>query len=256
MPGLVDTHCHLYLEEFAGDLDEVIRRAQEVGVTRFYLPAIDSAHYDSMFKLENQYPSNCRLMVGLHPSSVKANYLEELELVARLLSTRQFAGVGEIGLDFHWDKTFLTQQYECFEKQIKWALGYGLPIIIHSRESMQESIDVVRKHQNGNLKGIFHCFSGDLSQARQIVDLGFFLGIGGILTYKNSSLAETLKNIGLDHLVLETDAPYLAPVPYRGKRNESMNLRIIAKKLAEVKSVEMSELEKITTHNAQKIFKD
>ena len=193
-------------------------------------------------------------MAGLHPCSVKANFKEELKLIEDILQERKFAAIGEIGLDFYWDKSFEQNQYDAFHQQIEWALHYDLPIVIHSRESMKESIGVVREHQNGKLKGIFHCFSGSLESATEITGLGFYLGIGGVLTYKKSSLPEVLKDIDLEFLVLETDAPYLAPMPFRGKRNESSYLVHIAQKLAEVKGVTIEEVAAVTTANAQKIF--
>jgi TatD DNase family protein len=194
-------------------------------------------------------------MAGLHPCSVKGNYKDELKIVEDLLGERSFAAIGEIGLDLYWDRTFEQQQHETFHQQIEWALHYDLPIVIHSRDSMEQCIDVVKQHQNGKLKGIFHCFTGSIELAKKITDLGFYLGIGGVITYKNSGLAETVKNISMDSIVLETDAPYLTPVPFRGKRNESSYIRYIAQKLADAKNIDITEVEKITTLNAEKIFK-
>jgi TatD DNase family protein len=194
-------------------------------------------------------------MAGLHPCSVKENYKKELRIVEDILAKKSFAAIGEIGLDFYWDRTFEQQQYESFHQQIQWALHYDLPIVIHSRESMESCIEVVGQYQRGKLKGIFHCFTGSAEQAGKIIDLGLYLGIGGVITYKNAGLAETLKNIGMDSIVLETDAPYLTPVPFRGKRNESSYIKYIAQKLADVKNIDITEVEKITTSNAEKIFK-
>ena len=253
--GLIDTHCHLYLKEFATDITEVINRAEAIGVQKFYMPCIDSETLNSMLMLEKQYPSKCIAMAGLHPCSVKQNYKNELQIVDDILNKRSFAAIGEIGLDFYWDKTFEKEQYEAFHLQIERALQYDIPIVIHSRESMQQCIDVVKEHQNGNLKGIFHCFTGTVESAKKIIGLGFYLGIGGVLTYKNSGLAETLKNISIDSIVLETDAPYLTPVPFRGKRNESSYLKYIAESLALTKNISIEEVERITTSNAEKIFK-
>lgn len=249
-----DTHCHLYLPEFAEDMDAVMQRAFEKGVEKFYLPAVDSETLKAMFLLEKKFPEKCFAMIGLHPCSVKENYLDELKIVEDLLSQRKFAAVGEIGLDFYWDRSFEPQQYACFHTQIEWALQYNLPIVIHSRESMQQSIDVVKEHQHEKLKGIFHCFSGTAELAKQIIDLGFYLGIGGVVTYKKSGLTELLKKIDLKYIVLETDAPYLTPVPFRGKRNESSYLIYIAQKIAEIKNIKVEEVAAITTENAQKIF--
>lgn len=251
---LVDTHCHLYGEEFTADIDQVIERAKAAGVKRFYLPGIDSTAIPSMLELEARFPGECIAMMGLHPCYVKENYLEELEVVRQWLQQRKFAAVGEIGLDFYWDRTFEVQQYEAFRTQIGWAKEYSLPIVIHSRNSTQECINIVKEFRDGGLKGVFHCFSGSAELARQIVQQGFLLGIGGVLTYKNAGLPEVLKDIPLEHIVLETDAPYLTPVPFRGKRNESSYLTHIIAKLAEVKEMDVEEVARITTANAASLF--
>ena len=251
---LIDTHCHLYSKEFTRDIHEVIQRAEKEGVEQFFLPAIDSHCQAALLALEANYPGKCFGMTGLHPCHVKADFLTELQFVEAELSRRRWVALGEIGLDFYHDRTYEKEQYQAFDRQIEWALHYDLPIVIHSRESMTESIGVVRKHQQGKLRGIFHCFSGDAHAAAQIVDLGFYLGIGGVLTYKNSGLADAIKDIPLEHLVLETDAPYLSPVPFRGKRNESSYLRYVVAKLAEVKGLPIEEVAAATTRNAQKIF--
>jgi TatD DNase family protein len=250
----IDTHCHLYAKEFEQDIADVIKRGEAAGVIKFYLPAIDSSTLQSMLELEKRFPGKCISMLGLHPCSVKGNYREELRAIEDLLQQRKFAAIGEIGLDFYWDKTFEQNQYDAFHRQIEWAIHYEIPIVIHSRESIQESINIVKEHQNGKLRGVFHCFSGSIGSAEEIIDLGFHLGIGGVLTYKKSGLPEILKNIDLEYMVLETDSPYLAPVPYRGKRNESSYLIHIAQKLAEVKGVAVEEVAATTTANAQKIF--
>lgn len=251
---LVDTHCHLYGEEFTADIDQVIDRAKAAGVKRFYLPGIDSTVIPSMLELEARFPGECIAMMGLHPCYVKENYLEELEIVRQWLQQRKFAAVGEIGLDFYWDRTFEVQQYEAFRTQIGWAKEHSLPIVIHSRNSTQECINIVKEFRDGGLKGVFHCFSGSAELARQIVQQGFLLGIGGVLTYKNAGLPEVLKDIPLEHIVLETDAPYLTPVPFRGKRNESSYLTHIIAKLAEVKQMDVEEVARITTANAASLF--
>lgn len=251
---IIDTHCHLYLADFTEDIDGVLQRADIEGVTKFYLPAVDSETTEQLISLEKRFPGQCIAMMGLHPCSVKENYLEELSLVRHWLEQRNFAAVGEIGLDFYWDKTFTEQQIAAFEQQIDWAKEYQLPIVIHSRDAMQECIEVVRKKQDGHLKGIFHCFSGSETEARQIIDLGFYLGIGGVITYKKAGLAELLEKIELSVLVLETDSPYLTPVPFRGKRNESSYLKYIAAKLAEVKQTTIEEVARVTTENARIIF--
>ncbi len=252
--NLIDTHCHLYSKEFDRDREEMIHRAEGEGVERFYLPMVDSGSRMALLDLEARHPDKCIGMTGLHPSSVKEDYAAELRIVEEDLASRPWAAVGEIGLDFYWDRTFECQQFEAFHLQIDWALQYALPIVIHSRDSMKESIDVVRAHQKGKLRGIFHCFGSSVDDARAIVDLGFYLGIGGVLTYKNSTLPSVLSEIPLEHIVLETDAPYLAPVPFRGKRNESAYLRYVAEKLAEIKGVSVEEIAAATTANAQKIF--
>ncbi len=251
---LIDTHCHLYLPEFAEDIAAYVHRAAEKGVEKFYLPAIDSHSLEAMLSLEKRYPGKCIAMAGLHPCSVKADYAGELKIVEELLGRRKFVAVGEIGLDFYWDRSFEQQQYEAFHRQIEWALQYDIPIVIHCRESMEQTIEVVKEHQHGKLKGIFHCFSGTHESASQIIDLGFYLGIGGVITYKKAGLPEVLKDIDLAHMVLETDAPYLTPVPFRGKMNESSYIVYTAQKLAEVKGVDIKEVADITTSNAQKIF--
>ncbi len=251
---LIDTHCHLYLEEFADDIEQVMQRADNEGIKKFYLPAIDSSHTAAMLALEKKFPGRCIAMTGLHPCSVKSSYQQELQQVEAALQQRKFAAVGEIGLDFYWDRTFEPQQYEAFRMQIRWALQYDIPIVIHSRNSMAETIQVVREEQNGKLRGIFHCFNDSYESAKQIIDLGFYLGIGGVLTYKNSRLPEAIKDIPLERLVLETDAPYLTPVPYRGKRNESSYLKYVAARLAGLKNRSIGEVAAITTENAVKIF--
>lgn len=251
---MVDTHCHLYLDDFEADIDAVLRRAREAGVKKFYLPGIDSSEVERLLSLEAAFPGVCIPMMGLHPCSVKANYKEELNVVADWLSRRKFAAVGEIGLDFHWDKTFTEQQYEAFREQIELSLHYELPIVIHTRNAMQETIDVVKAYVPRGLRGIFHCFGGTVDDAREIIEAGFYLGIGGVLTYKKAGLAAVLSEIDLAHIVLETDAPYLTPVPFRGKRNESCYLKYIAEELARVKHVTVEEVDQVTTANAEKIF--
>jgi TatD DNase family protein len=251
---LVDTHCHLYLSEFENDREEMLQRARAAGVHRFYLPAIDSQVIDDMLRLEELYPGECISMIGLHPCSVKENFLLELKIVEEFLLKRKFVAVGEIGLDFHWDKTFTKQQYEAFNHQMELALHYNIPIVIHSREAIKECISAVKPFAAKGLKGIFHCFGDTYETAREIINMGFYLGIGGVLTYKKAGIPQVLENISLDHLVLETDAPYLSPVPFRGKRNESSYLRHIADKLAEAKRVTVEEVAEVTTRNAEKIF--
>ncbi len=251
---MIDTHCHLYLAEFDTDIDVVLKRASDIGVTKFYLPAIDSAYNEQMKRLEDKFPGKCFAMVGLHPCSVKKNNLEEINHIKAILEQRKFYGIGETGLDFHWDKSFVKEQYECLEIHIELALQYDLPIILHTREATEETIEVIKKYKHTKLRGIFHCFGGSYEQAKKIIDLGFYMGIGGVVTYKNSGLNNVLSQIDLNNIVLETDAPYLSPVPFRGKRNESSYLRYIAQKIAEIKNITLEEVNLITNTNAQKIF--
>ncbi|MEI8073700.1 MAG: TatD family hydrolase [Bacteroidota bacterium] len=251
---IIDTHAHLYSEEFKDDIDLVMERAEKAGVSTVYLPAIDSSETESMLALEERFPGRCIAMMGLHPCYVKENVAAELAHVKSWLDKRSFVAVGEIGLDFYWDKTFSEQQYEAFDTQMQWALELNLPIVIHTRNAMQETIDRVKPFAQKGLKGIFHCFSGSAESAKQIIDLGFLLGIGGVITYKNAGLPEVLEAVGLEHLVLETDAPYLTPVPFRGKRNESSYLSYIISKLAAIKRVSESEVATITTANAETLF--
>ncbi len=251
---LIDTHTHLYAKEFSADIQHVIERAEKEGVNKFFLPAIDSLETEAMFELEKKFPGKCFAMAGLHPCSVKENYKEELNKVERLLSERKFAAIGETGLDFYWDKSFIKEQYESLNIQVEWALQYNIPLVLHTRDAMQEIIDVIKTYNGRGLKGIFHCFGGTLQNAQDIIDQNFFLGIGGVVTYKNSGLAEVIKDINFDYIVLETDAPYLTPVPFRGKRNESSYLKYIAQKIADIKNISLEEVAERTTKNAERIF--
>jgi TatD DNase family protein len=253
---LIDTHCHLYLDEFRTDIDAVIDRANQYGVSKFYLPAIDSSVIPAMLELEAKYPGACIPMMGLHPCSVKENYKLELAVAEEWLNKRPFVAIGEIGLDFYWDKTFTKEQYDAFNTQMQWALDRSLAIVIHTRSAMQETIDAVKPFADKGLRGIFHCFSGEKAAAEQVIAMGFLLGIGGVITYKNAGLAEALENIGVEHMVLETDSPYLAPAPYRGKRNESGYLQHIIEKLSALKKLPVEDVAALTTANAQKIFGD
>jgi TatD DNase family protein len=252
--NMIDTHCHLYAEEFDGDRDAMIQRAIDSGVTQFYLPAIDSTDIAGMLALEQKYPGVCKAMMGLHPCYVKENYQEELAIVKDWLDKRPFAAVGEIGLDYYWDTAFKQQQQDSFQLQMEWAVQKNMPIVIHTRNAMQETIEMVKPFADRGLKGIFHCFSGSYESATAIIKIGFLLGIGGVLTYKNAGLVEVLAKIDLKHLVLETDAPYLTPVPFRGKRNESSYLQYVLRKLSEIKQVSEANIAAITTANAEKLF--
>jgi TatD DNase family protein len=252
--NLVDTHAHIYLDDFKDDLGEIITRAKKNGISTILMPAIDRSTHPSMLKTEQAFPGLCRSMMGLHPCSVKDDYQTELAEVQQHLAGRKFVAIGEIGLDFYWDISFKSQQYDAFQRQISRALDFDLPIVIHSRDAVDECIKVVQDNQDGKLKGVFHCFSGTTEQARKIIEQGFYLGIGGVLTYKNSGLDKVISEIELDYVVLETDAPYLSPVPNRGKRNESAYLTIVAEKLAEIKNISVNEIADITTKNAEKLF--
>lgn len=252
---IIDTHCHLYLKDFDNDRIEVILNAQNKGIEKFYLPCIDSSVINDMLKIETENADKCFLMMGLHPCSVKENVEEELSVIKKWLQSRPFAAIGEIGLDFYWDTTFKEQQIDAFNQQMQWAIDYKLPIAIHSRNAMQETINLVKPFADKGLKGVFHCFSGSINEAKQIINMGFLLGIGGVVTYKKSGLAEVLKEIDLKHVALETDAPYLSPVPFRGKRNESAYLEYIVNSIADIKETTIQEVAEITTNNAEKLFK-
>ena len=252
--NLIDTHAHIYLEEFDEDLHQVIENAEKEGVNKVLMPAIDSTTHSKMIKAANEFPKTCEAMMGLHPCSVKNNYKDELELAKDHLGKSGFVAIGEIGLDFYWDLTYKTEQYDTFHQQIEWALQYDLPIVIHSRNSIDECIQVVSEHQKGKLRGVFHCFSGNIAQAKKIIELDFYLGIGGVVTFKNSGLDKVMEQLTLDKIVLETDSPYLAPVPFRGKRNECSYLKYVVQKLEEIKKIDRKEIAVITTANAEKLF--
>lgn len=250
----IDTHAHVYAEELISDLDIVIKNAISNGIDRILLPAIDSNSLQAMLEVEAAYPANCIAMMGLHPCYVKENYEEELAIVETWLAKRKFIAMGEIGLDLYWDKTFTEQQHKVFKQQMQWALHYDLPIAIHTRNAMQETIEAVKPFAKKGLRGLFHCFSGSKESAEQIIHMGFHLGLGGVLTYKNAGVAEAISNIPIEWLVLETDAPYLSPVPYRGKTNEPAFMIEVAKKLADIKQLHLHEVAAITTANAEKLF--
>ena len=252
---MIDTHSHIYSEEFDADRSEVIRRAQEAGVTKIIMPNVDSESFPRMLETERMLPDVCHAAIGLHPTSVKENYQDEMALVKSELERRKYIAVGEIGIDLYWDKTFYNEQVTALQTQVQWALDYNLPVIIHVRDSHNETIEALQIFKNKGLKGVFHCFTGGKKEANEIFELGdFLLGIGGVVTFKNSGLAENLKDIPLDKLVLETDAPYLSPTPFRGKRNEPSYTALVRDKLAEVYRVSVEEIDKITTRNAEKLF--
>ena len=251
---MIDTHTHLYSEEFDADRTEMIARAKAAGVTRCFIPAIDASYTQRMFQLKNDYPDYVFLMNGLHPCSVKENYQEELAHVENLMQSHFFCAIGEIGIDLYWDKTFLKEQQEAFAWQIQLAKKHKLPIVIHCREAFEEVFEVLESEKGDDLFGIFHCFTGTEEQAHRAIGYGLHLGIGGVVTFKNGKLDQFLKNIDLQHLVLETDSPYLAPVPYRGKRNESAYIVQVMQKLSDIYALPESEIERITNANATKIF--
>jgi len=250
----IDTHAHIYADEFNADLVEALGEANKNGIEKIYMPGIDSSCIEAMFAIEQAYPSQCIAMMGLHPCYVKENYNVELEIVSTWLAKRKFAAIGEIGLDYYWDRTFVKEQQEAFQTQMQWALDYDLPIVIHTRNAMGETIEAVKPFAKKGLRGVFHCFSGSKESAEQIIGMGFYLGLGGVLTYKNAGVAEAIASIPMEYLVLETDAPYLAPVPYRGKRNEPAFMIEVAKKLAEIKNLPLHEVGEITSVNAEKLF--
>ena len=251
---MIDTHTHLYSSQFDEDRTDMIVRAQEAGVKKVFLPNIDSTTIEGMLELEKDYPGFCYPMMGLHPTSVKENYQEELAIVKKYLFEREFVAVGEIGVDLYWDKSFKDQQIEAFLAQAKWAEELDIPIIIHARNSLDILIELIKGIKNPKVRGIFHCFTGSAQQARKIVDLGFLLGIGGVLTFKNSKLRDEIKNIPLESLVLETDSPYLTPHPFRGKRNESGYVKYVLDHLSESRGLSPKVVEEQTTKNAERLF--
>ena len=253
---LIDTHTHLYSEQFADDRDEMISRAIDKGVEKFFMPNIDSSSIAGMKELVKKYPEHCYAMMGLHPSSVNTEYQQELEKVREELETGNYKGIGEIGMDLYWEKKYRKQQEAAFRQQIEWAKEFKLPIVIHCRDAFDEILSILDEVNEASLSGIFHCFTGTLEQAKHILAYGDFkLGIGGVVSFKNSGLDKVVSQLSLNDLVLETDAPYLAPAPFRGKRNESAYLQLIAKKLAEIFNVSLDEIAEKSSINAMKIFK-
>lgn len=250
-----DTHTHLYSAEFDTDRNQLIQKAIDAGIRRLFMPNISKESIAGMLEVEKQFPDNCFPMMGLHPCSVAEDVEEQLQTVEAWLEKRPFTAIGEIGIDLYWDKTFFRQQQEAFRRQIKLAKKYALPYVIHSRNAFDETMEIVNEFKNEPIKAIFHCFSGNLQQARQVIAAGNFkLGIGGVVTFKNSGLDKVVEAIDLRHLVLETDAPYLAPAPYRGKRNEPDYLLLIAKKIAEIKNISLEEVAAVTTENSYDVF--
>ena len=252
---MIDTHSHIYSEEFDNDRDEVIQRAKDAGVKKIILPNVDSESLPRMLSLEKSYPDYCFAAIGLHPTSVKENYKSELDIIKNELSRRKYIAIGEIGVDLYWDKSFYNEQLIAFTQQLQWAIDYHLPVIIHVRDSFRETMSALEPFRGKGLRGVFHSFTGDVAQAEEIIDFGgFLLGINGIVTFKNSGLAETLKQIKPTHLLTETDAPYLTPTPFRGKRNESAYTSLICDKLSEVYNMKKEEIIEITSYNSFNLF--
>jgi len=252
---LIDTHSHIYAEEFDADLDEVIQRAKDSGLTHLIMPNVDSESLPRMLAVEGRYPGFCLSAIGVHPTSVGANYQSELDIVKAELERRSYMAIGEIGLDLYWDKTYLNEQIHCFQTQLQWALDYDLPVIIHIREAFAETMEAMQPFKNKGLRGVFHSFTGTLEQGLELIRFGeFMLGINGIVTFKNAGLAQVLPHIPLENIVLETDSPYLAPVPHRGKRNESSFLTLIGQKLTEIYGDNQVEILAICDKNSRKLF--
>ena len=251
---ITDTHTHLYSEQFNEDRNEIIQRAIDVGVSRFFIPAIDSMYINAMLDLEKAFPDNIFLMMGLHPTHVKENFEEELAFVKKWLDKRTFFAVGEIGIDLYWDKSTLKNQRIAFKTQIAWAKEKNLPIIIHCRDAFDEIFEILEEEKEANLYGIFHCFTGNLEQAKKAISYNMKLGIGGVVTFKNGKIDQFLHEIDIKNIVLETDSPYLAPAPYRGKRNESSYITKVVSKLAVIYNVSEKEIAEITTQNSKDIF--
>ena len=252
---IIDTHTHLYLDQFKEDIVDVIARAKESGVQKFIFPAIDSSHFDDMHDLKNKYPGSIYLMSGLHPTDVKENYKDELDFVVNTLKTNNYVAIGEIGIDLYWEKSFLKQQQDAFKFQIRLAIKHDLPIVIHCREAFNEIFEILDKENCDKLRGVFHCFSGTFEEAQRAINLGFVLGIGGVVTFKNGGIDKFLHKIDLKNIVLETDSPYLAPVPFRGKRNESSYIIYVLEKLSEIYGISKEKIAEITSKNAEKVFR-
>ena len=253
---MIDSHSHIYLDDFDSDREQIVKQALDSGIDKILLPNIDSMSIDAMLSTEKMFPGICFPMMGLHPTSVKDNYIKELSIIEQKLSERSFIAIGEIGMDLYWDTTFAEEQKDALSKQLLWAVENDLPVSIHTRNAFPEIFDVIDKVYDSRLKGVFHSFSGTLDDAKKILEMpGFYFGINGTVTYKNSKLPETLIETGYERLLLETDAPFLPPVPHRGKRNEPSFMINTAKKLAEIFSVQLEEIDKVTTENTRSLFK-
>ncbi|MGW8121210.1 TatD family hydrolase [Roseivirga echinicomitans] len=251
---MIETHAHIYADQFEKDIDLVLERGREEGISKIYMPNIDHTSIDGMMELEEKYPDLCVATMGLHPCSVKGDFQKELYIIETWLGKRDFVAIGEMGTDLFWDKTFKDQQIEAFKVQVAWAKQYRKPIIIHCRESLDMTIDLVETLKEDHLSGVFHCFNGSVAQAERIHKLGFYIGLGGVVTFKNSGMDEVIPELNMDHVVLETDSPYLAPVPYRGKRNEPSYLKLVAQKIADLRQIAVEEIIATTTVNANSLF--
>jgi TatD DNase family protein len=251
----IDTHAHLYVSEFEADIGQVVARSRDHHVHKIYMPNIDLDTIEKMLALEEKYPNLCAAMLGIHPCHIGNDFEEQLAHIATWLAKRSFVAIGEIGIDLYQNKAYQAQQEEALAIQLTWAQQYQLPVVLHCRASIKSTLQILKKYQNGNLRGVFHCFNGSLQEAEQIIALGFYLGIGGVVTFKNSGLDRVVAATDLDHMVLETDAPYLTPTPHRGQRNEPAYLRHIAAKIADIKATDLETVAKITTENATNIFR-
>jgi TatD DNase family protein len=251
---MIDSHAHVYSEQFDKDTNEMLARAKVQGVTKIFMPAIDSETHPAMMDLAREHPDFCFPMIGLHPCSVKENFMEEINIVKEYLQEHKFYGIGETGIDLYWDKTFYNQQIEALEIQAELAIEHNLPLILHTRNATQETIDVIQQYKGRGLRGIFHCFGGTVEEAEQIIEAGFLLGIGGVVSFKNGGLQQVLAHCDIQHIVLETDAPYLAPTPFRGKRNEPAYLTQITECIATIMQIDKEQVKNITTKNAGDLF--
>lgn len=252
--AIIDTHAHIYSKQFAKDESEMIKRAKAVGVSAVFLPNIDVESIEPMMRLTETYPNYCYALMGLHPCSVKEDYEEVLQQMKPLFAKHKFYGVGETGLDYHWDLTFKEQQKAALREQINWAIEFELPLILHTRKSFENTYQIVHEYKCEQLKGIFHCFGGSATDAEKVIDMGFYIGLGGVVTFKNSNLNETIEASPLNKILIETDSPYLCPEPYRGKRNEPSNTKYVVKKIAEIKNISIQEVEDTTTAAAKLIY--
>lgn len=251
---MIDTHAHIYTKDFKEDIDQVMSEALSAGVDKILLPNIDLSSMQDVIHLSKSYPSNCYPMVGLHPCDVKEDYKTQLDALYEMIPEVKPIGIGEIGIDLYWDTTFVKEQKDAYRQQIQWSKEHGLPFVIHSRDSLEDTIGIVEEMQDGSLRGIYHCFNGTVEQGKRIIDLGFYLGIGGVVTFKNAGVDKTVAQLPIDNMVLETDAPYLTPTPHRGKRNEPKYIQHVAEKLSDLFDISIKEVDRITTLNAESLF--